>query len=308
MKNKVEIQVDKVIKTFGSRMDFVRESSIYEKIQGKGLAPELTGIWDGVIGHEYIKGESFNDVVHRSMDNPVEFIKYSNIFFDWYKKFRDIVNISLGDMDFSDFILNEDGLFCVDFEHCKPGSIEDDVANLAANVCLMGDSYTRFGMEDAKIFVKSAWERVEMSSEKLYQSLNKRLESVCVDKGIAPMMSANEYLATFVCCSFIHAPKRRIVLTKMLEDLRKSHQCWTLFAEDITGEAEQNIRYLLSSTKESCNAIFLTENGNAQLFPLLLKTEDAISILTTAADSKMNLTDAIVEKFSSKGMAVENMK
>ena len=36
--------------------------------------------------------------------------------------------------------------------------------------------------------------------------------------------------------------------------------------------------------------------------------EDAIGILTNAADSKMNLTDAIVEKFISKGMAVEHMK
>ena len=79
MKNTVEIKNGKVVKTFGSRIDFVRESSIYEKIKGKGLAPEVTGLWDGSIEHEFIAGESFNNVINRAMSNPLEFIKYSNI-------------------------------------------------------------------------------------------------------------------------------------------------------------------------------------------------------------------------------------
>ncbi len=309
MSNKVEFQGDKVIKTFDNRIDFVRESSIYEKIKGKGLAPEITGVWDGVIGHTYIKGENFNDVIHRAMKDPMEFIEYSNIFFNWYRKFRDVLHISLGDMDFSDFILTENReLYCIDFEHCKPGYAEDDVADLAANVCLMGGEYTRFGIEDAKIFVKSAWEQIEMSSKRLYDSLIKYLDLVCEENNIKSMRSANEYLATFVCCAFAHAPKRRISLSKMVEALRQSNQAWTLFAEDITGENEQYIRYLMSTPKEEYNVLFLTENGNAKLFPLLLKTEEAISILTVAADNKMSLTKALVSKFNYKPVSVESMR
>ena len=309
MSNKVEFQGDKVIKTFENRIDFVRESSIYEKIKGKDLAPELIGVWDGSLGHAYVKGESFSDVMHRAMNDPMEFIEYSNVFFKWYRSFRDVLHLSLGDMDFSDFIMTEEKkLYCIDFEHCKPGYAEDDVAELAANVCLMDGQYTRFGMEDAKIFVKSAWEQIDMSSDRLYNSLNKSLESVCFEKGLAPMYSANEYLATFVCCAFVHAPKRRIVLSKMVEALRQSTQSWTLFAEDITGVDEPYIRYIMSSKKEDYNVIFVTEDGNAKLFPLLLKTIDAINILTVAKDHKMSLTDAIVSKFKYKAMAVENMK
>ncbi len=308
MKNIVEIQGDKVIKTFGNRIDFVRESSIYEKIKGKGLAPELSGICDGVISHVYVKGENFNDVLHRAMKDPVEFIEYSNLFFEWYKNFRDTVNISLGDMDFSDFVLDDKHLYCIDFEHCRPGYAEDDVANLTANICLMGDEYTRFGMEDAKIFVKSAWNQISMSSTRLYHSLNKFLESVCYDKNVTPMLSANEYLATFVCSSFVHAPKRKISLAKMVEALKKSNQAWTLFAEDITGENEKYIRYIMSAAKESFNAIFLAENGNVKLFPILLKTDDAIANLTVASELDMSLSDTIATKFNYKAMAIENMR
>ena len=309
MSNKVEIQGDKVIKTFENRIDFVRESSIYDKIKGKDLAPELTGVWDGSIGHAYIKGENFNEVIHRAMNDPMEFIEYSNIFFKWYRSFRDVLHLSLGDMDFSDFILTEDRkLYCIDFEHCKPGYAEDDVAVLAANICLMGGEYTRFGMEDAKIFVKSAWEQIDMSSDRLYNSLGKALEVVCFEKGVAPMYSANEYLATFVCCAFVHAPKRKIFLKKMIESLRQSNQTWTLFAEDITGADEPYIRYIMSSKKDDYNAIFVTEDGNAKLFPLLFKTIDALNILNFALEKKISLTDAIVSRFNYKAMAIENMK
>lgn len=309
MSNKVEFQGEKVIKTFDNRIDFVRESSIYEKLKGKGLAPEIIGKWDGTLGHAYIKGECFNDVIHRAMKDPMEFIEYSNIFFKWYRSFRDVLHISLGDMDFTDFILTEEKqLYCVDFEHCKPGYAEDDVAMLAANICLMGNEYTRYGIEDAKIFVKSAWEQIEMSSKRLNESLQRALELVCEEKQIRPVRSANEYLATFVCCAFVHAPKRRIVLSKMIESLCQSNQAWTLFAEDITGENEQSIRYLMSVPKKDYNVIFLTEDGNAKLFPLLLKTEDAIPILTVASENEMSLTDAILSKFNYKPVAIESMK
>ena len=309
MKNTVEIKVDKVIKTFGSRIDFVRESSIYEKIKGKGLAPEVTGIFDGALEHDYIKGESFKDVIHRSMNNPLEFLEYAKLFIEWYKQFRDIVSITLGNMDFTDFIITADKkLYCIDFEHCKPGYVEDDIANFAANICFMGGSYSRFGMEDAKIFIKCAWEIVEMSSERLYNSLKSHLLKVSDEKGIQPMYSANEYLATFVCCAFAHAPRRRISLRKMVDALKMSNQMWTVFADEITGDSEKYIRYIMSASKEECNAIYLTEKKKASLFPVLFKTEEAIAIMSIAGESKVAYEDVLFSRLHSKGVPIENMK
>lgn len=307
MKNTVEIKENKVLKTFANRMDYVRETSIYKKIAGKGLAPELTGNWDGTIEHEYIMGENFDEAIHKAMSNPYKFVEYANLFFDWYKRFREAVNLSLGMVDFSDFIISKGKLYCIDFEHCRPGYAEDDVANLAANICLTESTYTIFGMEDAKIFVKAAWDRLDMLSSRLYSAIKDALAKVCEEKNVTPLLSANEYLATFVCCAFVKAPKYSAI-TNILKALRKSTQEWTLFTNNITGENERYVRYVMGSAKESNNAIFLTDAGSIIEFPLLLRTSDAIEIFQVEQNSKLSLKDIIMLKFNSKGMAIENMK
>jgi len=307
MSNKIEIKENKVIKTFSNRMDFVRESSIYEKIAGKGLAPEYMGGWDGTIEHEYIQGESFDSVILKAMSNPYHFVECANLFFDWYKRFREALNLSLGDMDFSDFVFSDGKLYCIDFEHCRPGNAEDDVSKLAAEICLAESTYTLFGMEDTKIFVKAAWERIDMNSSKLYNAMNEALDRKCKTKNINPLYAANEYLATFVCCAFVRAPKT-VLLSSILKALRKSNQEWTLFTKNITGENEKFVRLIMSAAKEDYNAIYLTEGGSIAEFPLLLRTSSAIDVLQMEQNSKLSLKDILMLKFNSKGMAVESMK
>jgi len=192
MSNTIQIKDNKVVKTFGSRMNFVRESRIYDKIKGLDLAPEITGTWDGALEHTYVEGTSFADIMSKAFSNPYDFVKYSGIFFDWYKKFRNSVNMSLGDMDFSDFILTSDGkLLCIDFEHCKPAGLEQDIANLAAVISFDDGNYSAIGLENSKIFVKKAKEELDISSEKLYPAIKEAFEGKCAELGIPSMREIN---------------------------------------------------------------------------------------------------------------------
>ena len=69
--NTVERQGDRIVKTFGSRIGFVREQGIYEKLSGTGLAPRMLYAQDGVIVFEplHIALLAPNAVIHRP-DGP----------------------------------------------------------------------------------------------------------------------------------------------------------------------------------------------------------------------------------------------
>lgn len=297
-----------MVKTFGSRMNYVREVKIYEKLKGSGLAPDITSNWDGAIEHEYIEGRSFEEVLKESRSDTLSFIEYANIFFDWYLSFRDRVKLSLGDMDFNDFVIVEKHLYCIDFEHCKPGNIEDDIAYLTAHICLSDGAYTLQGMENSKVFVKAAWDKLDMSSDRLYDALKSALDKLCEELGIAPVQSANEYLATFVCTGFMHTPDSADAVSALLDAIRLSGHKWTLFADHVTGDAEKYIRYIMSANKEGTDAVFLTDGGSIIEFPLLLRTGRAVQLLEHSSSSEMSLKDALMLKFRSRGMAVERMK
>ena len=307
MKNKIEIKDKKVIKTFALHMDYVRESSIYEKIKGKGLAPEMTSNWEGCIEHEFIEGENFAKIMQDSMSNPAQFLEYSKLFCVWYKQFRDVVNMSMGDADFSDFILSDNKLYCIDFEHFKPGLVENDIANLATSMCFGEDNYSVFGMENAKIFVKTSFENLNMSSEKFYTIVKTSLEETCAKRKIASVNSVNEYFATFVCTTFVRVSYSKNIIADMFSVLSKSSHMWTLFADDTSEDAQKYMRYLLGSVKDDYNAIYLTDCGETKEFPLLIKTYDASRLLDSALASGMELLEVVTEKFNSSGLPIENM-
>lgn len=308
MKNTIEIKDGKVIKTFATHMDYVRESKIYEKIKGYELAPEMTSNWEGSIEHEYVDGENFAKAIQDAMGNPQLLYDYCLLFCKWYKKFRDVVNLSIGDSDFSDFILAGEKLYCIDFEDFKPGLVEKDIANLASTMTFAESTYSVFGMENAKIFVKTAFENLDLSSEKLYTALKDALEASCKKRNIQSVNSVNEYFATFVCTTFVHVNPTEDIIADMLAVLPKSAQMWTLFAEDISDEAEKNMRYIMGSVKDGYNAIYLTEGGAAKEFPLLIRTYGSSLILDDAHTNGISLLDTIKEKFNSTGLALENME
>lgn len=289
-------------------MSFVKESNVYEKIKGLGLAPELSGIWDGAIEHEFIEGRNFDEALRETFSNPYDFIKYVKLFLDWYKRFRDAAKISLGDMDFSDFIITpQTQLYCIDFEHCKPASPEQDIANLVAVIALDGGGYNRLTLEDAKIFVKTAFDEIELSSEKLYYAIKQALCDKCSELGIKSLSSANEYLASFVCSSFAHKPDYGHELEKIMEAISISKHMWTIFAEDVNLETEKEIRCLMSNDKENYDVFFITKNGKVQDFPLMIRTEGTYKVLQQIKDPYADLKDLLKMNFRCKGFAIEEM-
>ena len=151
--NTVERRKDRIIKTFASRMGFVREQGIYEKLQGTGLVPTMLMAQDGVIETQYEEGQNFYEVFQAAGADPAKQAACFELFFSWYRRYREATNISIGSTNFRDFILQGDHLLCLDLEHCCPGSAEEDVARLACQLALYPKGYTAAGLESAKLFV-----------------------------------------------------------------------------------------------------------------------------------------------------------
>lgn len=151
--NTVERRKDRIIKTFASRMGFVREQGIYEKLQGTGLVPTMLLAQDGVIETQYEEGQNFYEVFLAAGADPAKQAACFELFFSWYRRYREATNISIGSTNFRDFILQKDRLMCLDLEHCCPGSAEEDIARLACQLALYPKGYTAAGLESAKLFV-----------------------------------------------------------------------------------------------------------------------------------------------------------
>ena len=151
--NTVERRGDRIIKTFASRMGFVREQGIYEKLKGTGLVPTMLLAQDGVIETQYEEGQNFYDVFLAAGTDPAKQAACFEMFFAWYKRYREETNISIGTTNFKDFIVQDGSLVCLDLEHCCPGSAEEDIARLACEIAMVPKGYTAAGIESAKLFV-----------------------------------------------------------------------------------------------------------------------------------------------------------
>ncbi len=151
--NIIERKKDRVIKSFASRINFVKEQRIYEKLKGTGLAPELMDAHDGVIELQFVEGKNFLEHFMSLENNLAEQAKCFGMFFNWYKEYRRVTNIALGEIGFDDFIIAGDHLVCLDFEHCKPGSAEEDIARFALLLAMYPKGYSAAGLESAKLFI-----------------------------------------------------------------------------------------------------------------------------------------------------------
>lgn len=304
--NKLTKHGNRIVKSFGNRMDYVRELSIYEKLAGTGLAPEMTAHWDGNIEHEYIEGIPFDEIMRVAKSDEQRFKFCADKFFEWYKQYREITNISMGDIDFDDFIVKDEKLICIDFEQCCPGYAEDDIAKLAAQVAILPSGYTPEGLRNAIIFVGESYSVLELVQERLYLSIKESLEKLCKEKGITNMPAADEYIATAVTCDYSRInPSAKI--DGMIEALSKNKKLWTLFQDVNKKIPRKFLRYMMGADKEGYQAIYLTEHQSLVVLPLLVRTEDMLSILQLAKQSDLNLRDILILKAKSRGITAESM-
>ena len=151
--NLVERRRDSFFKTFASRSGFVREQGIYEKLKGSGLVPTMLSAQDGTIETQYVEGTNFFEHFLAAGQDPAKQAACFELFFSWYRRYRELTNIAIGETDFEDFILKDGHLICLDLEHCRPGSLEEDIARLACLLALYPKGYTAAGLESAKLFI-----------------------------------------------------------------------------------------------------------------------------------------------------------
>jgi hypothetical protein len=201
MKNKVEIKNNTVRKTYASRMDYIKEEQLYRLLKGTGLAPELLNSWDGYLEHEYVEGEIFIDLLWKAKSDFEALSKYFEMFYSWYGRYRDITKLTLGRVRFDKFILSGDRLCNIDFEHCKPGYMEEDIANLAAQMCMLPDPFSDSDVDMARLFICVGAQNIEWVPEILAQQFSKALLKECKERKLEYDARKAEYITTLISCA-----------------------------------------------------------------------------------------------------------
>ncbi|MBO4862152.1 MAG: hypothetical protein J5535_04585 [Firmicutes bacterium] len=188
-----------VIKTFASRTEYINEDRAYELLRGTGLAPRLEHSFDGRIERRVVEGQLLSDLIRSSAADAPEMMRLFGLFWGWYDAFRKKTGMVLGKVRFESFVLSREGLVCTDFEGCRPGSVEKDIASAAAQLCIKPHPWSEQGMSLAKLFVLCASEKIKYDPETLCQRMASVLKAECREAGIKFDETEAEYLST-VCC------------------------------------------------------------------------------------------------------------
>ena len=189
----------KAVKTFANRTEYLNENKAYELLRGTGLAPELLYSYDGCIERSLVDGPVLKDLILDSAANAPELMRLFGLFCDWYNAFRGKTGLALGRVRFESFVLSSGGLVCTDFDGCRPGFAEKDLASAAAQLCLEPQPFSAQGMSTAKIFMLCASEKIKYDPEVLNQRIAPVLKAECRKAGTAYDASEAEYLSV-VCC------------------------------------------------------------------------------------------------------------
>ena len=195
--NTVERRRDRFSKTFASRSGFVREQGIYEKLKGSGLVPTVLSAQDGTIETQYEEGKDFYEFFLEAGQDPAKQAACFELFFSWYRRYRELTNIAIGETDFQDFILQGDSLMCLDLEHCRPGSAEEDIARLACKLALYPKGYTAAGLESAKLFVCVGASFMTWQPETLAKAVPAAAETIEERYGLKKHPGMAMYLASY---------------------------------------------------------------------------------------------------------------
>lgn len=197
LSNTVQRRKDRFIKTFASRSGFVREQGIYEKLKGSGLVPTMLSAQDGTIETQYEEGTNFYELFLAAGGDPEKQAACFELFFSWYRRYRELTNISIGETDFRDFIVQGDSLMCLDLEHCRPGSAEEDIARLACMLALYPKGYTGAGLDSAKLFVCVGSSFLDWHPETLAKAVPAAADNVEEQLGLRKHPGMALYLAAY---------------------------------------------------------------------------------------------------------------
>ena len=178
-RNKIEIKDGITIKSFASHLNYVTENSIYEKLGSSGLAPELIYSGQDSIEHVFVEGPLLFDILVKSVEDEEAMKEAFGAFFKWYRKFLDITGQTLGNIDFRKFVLGPSGLVCLDFEHCKVGYVESDLAKLISQMYLVPRPFAEEAKAVCLLFISCAMESFNLNAATLSAEIKKELARVC---------------------------------------------------------------------------------------------------------------------------------
>lgn len=189
----------KAVKTFASRTDYLNENKAYELLRGTGLAPQLLYSYDGCIEHSLVEGPLLSDLIRDPSADAPELLRLFGLFCDWYNAFRDKTGLALGKVRFESFVVSSGKLVCTDFDDCRTGFAEKDLASAVAQLCLASKPFGPQGISAAKLFMLCASEKIKYDPEALSRCMKPVLKAECRSAKVRYDEAEGEYLSV-VCC------------------------------------------------------------------------------------------------------------
>ena len=193
------IKNGKAVKTFASRTEYLNENKAYELLRGTGLAPRLLYSYDGCIEHSLVEGPQLSYLLSEADSNAPELMRLFGLFCDWYNAFKEKTGLCLGKVRFESFVSGTEGLVCTDFDNCRTGFTENDIASAVSQLFIKPQPFSAQGLTLAKLFMLCASEKIKYDPEILTQRIMPVLKQECREAGVAFDEEEGEYLRV-VCC------------------------------------------------------------------------------------------------------------
>ena len=193
------IKNGKAVKTFASRTEYLNENKAYELLRGTGLAPKLLYSYDGCIERSLVDGPLLSDLIAEKAADAPELMRLFGLFCDWYNAFKGKTGLALGKVRFENFVLGAEGLVCTDFDDCRAGFTEKDLASAAAQLYIRQQPFSAQDLTLVKLFMLCASEKIKYDPEVLSQRMAPVLKAECREAGIAYDEAEGEYLSV-ICC------------------------------------------------------------------------------------------------------------
>ena len=324
-------------------MNYARESGIYKKLEGTGLAPELISDYDGCIEYAYVEGPDFIRCLGDLEGKPAGKAKLFEIFFTWYREYWKRTHQALGKLDLAKFILAKDGLKYLDFENCKPGHPESDIARAAAQLCMEPKPYSESGIETARLFICVGASFLDWRGELLAEYLEKELTERASSEDIAGGTVLRDYVTRlftsagavfsdrdepsaatsmlsampqrFICVKeeggegcpgFSKIPYRESDVASLKDVLKNVKQPWCVILRNEEPVCSRGIlRSILSASDSEADVIMYTAGGDPLGSVMLLRTK-VVEEALRSADETRPLIETLNSLVSVKAIRVEN--
>lgn len=167
-----------ILKIYGDKQKAQDECKILERLKHTGYCPQNIDSGERHLLNEYIEGEDLKSVYMDALYNgdakQIELL--ANRLCIFMQMFHFISGgLIMGDMDFADFILNDDRIYAVDFEECREGIPYEDIAGaIAYAVC-----YSIADLDLSSIFVEKVLNDFHIKMIDIVNYMRENMQAYC---------------------------------------------------------------------------------------------------------------------------------